>query len=330
MPRKRIVVWDPNGWEARREKLKNAVRFFYDLQQLRIQASNRAAKKAAQAEAHLDEDDKHFLESTGVGLKQLEKGALKEVARLLAGIPIYEKWLNDQRGIGPTLSGLLISEFNIEHCQTPSQMWAWAGLAVRDGKADRRIKGQRARFNPWLKSKITEVMAGSLLKSASPYRALYDAYKHRKQHQQVEVCMGCEGTGEQIIREKTTPPPGEKKKRKKRKCENCGGTGGPAPWGVSDAHRHRAALRYMAKQFLADYWREWRTMEALPTRPPYCEEYLGRIHHTLDHATRYLTESEPQTEGDPKCTSVSPQNKNAPRRSRAPTTTGEPKRRKAG
>lgn len=258
--------------EERTAKLKNAVRFFYDLQGLRIQASSRAAKKATCV--FLDENDKRFLDETGNKLKELERNAIKEVARLLAGIPIYEGWLHEQRGIGPTLAGVLISEFNIDHCATPSQMWAWAGLAVRDGKADHRIKGQRTTYNPWLKSKMTEVLGGSLLKCRSPYRALYDAYKNRKQNERVNSCMNCCGTG--AYRPTATSKP--------ERCLNCDGTGVLAPWGKSDAHRHRAAMRYMVKQFLAEYWRAWRMIEALPTRPPYSEEFLGRIHHTIETA----------------------------------------------
>lgn len=40
-------------------------------------------------------------------------------------------------------------------------------------------------------------------------------------------------------------------------------------------HREFAARRKMYKQFLAHYWLVWRTLEGLPTRPPYVEEYLG-------------------------------------------------------
>jgi len=40
-------------------------------------------------------------------------------------------------------------------------------------------------------------------------------------------------------------------------------------------HIHRAAMRYMIKQFLADLWVTWRELEGLPIREPYCFEKQG-------------------------------------------------------
>ena len=71
---------------------------------------------------------------------------------------------------------------------------------------------------------------------------------------------------------------GEKRPSKKIKCPNCSGTGGPAPWGASKAHRHTAATRYMVKMLLLDLWKAWREIEELPIRPPYAEEYLDKRH----------------------------------------------------
>jgi hypothetical protein len=322
--------------DMRKEKLKNAVRYFYDLQALRIQSGARASKKAELAQAHLDEEDKEFLKRTGKSLNALERDALKEVERLLQGIPIYEKFLKDVRGIGPTLSGVLISEIHIENCNTVSQLWAWCGLAVVDGKAVKRKRGEKLTFNPWLKSKLLKVMGDCLLKAVSRdedgyftktyvrdaegklitenvldedghvvldedgeeklrrktervpwpknvtcFRKFCDDYKHRKENQQVETCMGCEGSGDvtRVERDKVVDI-GTKKPRKKSKCPNCEGTGGPAPWGASKAHRHAAANRYMVKMFLQELWGNWRELEGLEVRPPYAEEYLGRVHHS--------------------------------------------------
>ena len=51
------------------------------------------------------------------------------------------------------------------------------------------------------------------------------------------------------------------------------------PWkDVSKGHRDRAALRYMMKRFICDLYAVWREMEGLSVRPPYEEEYLGKIH----------------------------------------------------
>lgn len=70
----------------------------------------------------------------------------------------------------------------------------------------------------------------------------------------------------------------EQPEARERACSNCNGTG-RGPWGRSSAHRHRAAIRYMAKMFLRDMYIEWRTAEGLPVRPSYAEEKLGLRRH---------------------------------------------------
>ena len=52
------------------------------------------------------------------------------------------------------------------------------------------------------------------------------------------------------------------------------------PWcETSPAHREAAAKRYMAKMFLADFWKEWRRLEGLDVGLSYAEQFLGRAPH---------------------------------------------------
>lgn len=288
-------------------RLRRTVRYFYDLQKLRIATGNRGETEAVQ----LEPDDLVFLKSESDGLKSREAAVQRELGKLLRGVDIWEEWLTLQPGIGPTLGGLLVSSFDISRCTTVSKMWRFAGLAVIDGQAERRHKGVRAKFNPWLKSKLVYVMPASLLKASPLWKrpkdpltdkpttdqslwipleptqwgAFYYNYKHRKETTILEVCMGCAGTGvwkpskkelERQTREaarlgKPVATPG--------KCHNCGGNGGPASWGRSGAHRHQAACRYMAKMLLLEFWKVWREMEGLEVREPYAVEYQGREHH---------------------------------------------------
>jgi hypothetical protein len=252
--------------EAKKIRLRRAVRYLYDLQKLRISTGNRDTTENVE----LDPNDLDFMTRSADQLKLLEKQAEKEIKSILKGIPIWENWLKPQKGIGLRLGGILLAEFDITKAETVSAMWKYAGLAVSvDGKADRRKKGEKANFNPWLKSKMTKILGDSFLKSRSPWRDFYDNYKTRKQNQKVEECMACKGKGK--VKSKETGKLG--------KCKNCAGTGGPAPWGCSDAHRHQAAIRYMSKMFLKELYVQWRTLEGLTVRPPYAEEYLGRVHH---------------------------------------------------
>lgn len=331
---------------ALRKRLRYAVRFFYDLQKLRIQSGNRATVEVKTTE--LTDRDKEFLKKMGGNLEGLEKAALNEVKFLLKGVPLWEEWFNvrpDQKGCGPTMGGLILTHFNIERCNTVSQMWAWCGLAVRNGIADRLQKGQRAKYDPWLKSKLVTVMPECLIKAVGldihgyytyhqvknpnyvkgakppskdaekfdirllpgqefeesmlegghnwhpnitvktpfmtrPWRKFYDDYKHRKSNEIVQVCMGCKGTGSREVDDEKDGRILKKDRVKKiKKCWNCEGTGGPIKWGADDAHRHKAARRYLAKMFLMACWVKWRELEGLPVREPYAVEYLKRKHH---------------------------------------------------
>jgi hypothetical protein len=47
---------------------------------------------------------------------------------------------------------------------------------------------------------------------------------------------------------------------------------------TSPGHRHRDAIRYMIKMFLAELYNEWRAIEGLEVRPSYHEEKLGHVH----------------------------------------------------
>lgn len=150
----------------KRQRIRHAVRFFYDVQQLRIQSGNRAGGQAQESEIVLDEDDITFLGKQSEGLKDLEADALKEVNRLIKNVPIYKTWLSKQSGCGPTMSGVILSEVNIHVADTVSKLWSYCGLAVMDdGRTQRRIKGEKAGFNPWLKSKMVSVLADCIIKA---------------------------------------------------------------------------------------------------------------------------------------------------------------------
>lgn len=253
----------------KRQRIREAVRFFYDLQKLRIQQGNRAGSDTAQ----FDEEDRTFHEKRSKAMQALERAELRNIERLCKTHPIYP-WLIGQKGLGPTMAGVILAEIEIERAETVSSLWKFAGLDVdSSGAAPRRKKGQKNPYNAWLRTKLVGVLADCMIRAGSDWRQHYDHRKHRRQHQLVETCMGCDGTGKAKMGE-----------NKGKKCKNCNGTGGPAPWGVSDGHRHRDAIRYMVKMFLQELWIQWRTVEGLPVTVPYKEAMLGRTHG--DHGGR--------------------------------------------
>lgn len=266
--------------DQHRIALKKKVRYFYDMQRLRLQMSGRLYKRPEGSTIDLHEWDIKVLEGAAKELHAAEKKALKVIIEHLKTIPFFTEILNDKvkyKGIGPTMAGVILSEFNIHRQETASQMWSFAGLApipslrckkchgtnsngtghhdskiaekecgillltddlcYASGKSMRPTKGEKLPYNAFLKTKLVGVLGSVLLQVNSPWRSFYDSYKLRKQNQ-------------------------------------AGG------WGRSDGHRHQASIRYMVKMLLLQIHKDWRTFENLPLRPSYQEEYLGHTHKT--------------------------------------------------
>jgi len=211
------------------------------------------------------------------GIEKQEREQFRVMGETLELVPIYREWLRDQRGIGPALAAVLITWFDITKAERPSQFWAFAGLDVVsnvdglarsrrkehlierkyiDKKGDEQTK-MSTTFDPWLQSRLLGVLNTSLLRSASPYRKFYDDYKHR-------------------IETDTARPKGtlldKLNLRKADKFEEAAALWHPL-------RIHRASMRYMVKQFIADFWRQWRLVEGLPVVPTYHEAVLGHVHH---------------------------------------------------
>lgn len=298
--------------QDKRQYLMSQVKFLYDLQKLRIATDNR---RRTVPESSLTPKDLDYLQRMATNLDNLEDDATRLIKNSLPGIPIYDNFLVKVKGCGPRMAGFLICETKIEGAPHPSSLWKWYGLHVKDGQAARRVRGQRSEFDPWRKSKVLKVLGECMIKAKGDYKLLYDDYKHRKETQMVPTCMCCQGTGRVTYKKEKgkdkeilgaeTPesPPAvpltpedqeiqrelqselasleEAKPAAKVKtvtCWNCNGTGGPAPWGKSGKHRHQAAVRYMVKKFLADFWKAWRTLEGLPVTLTWAEQFQPEMH----------------------------------------------------
>src|SRR5215813_1567110 len=202
-----------------------------------------------------------------------ERSQFSQLESVLQEIPIYTQYLKGVRGIGPAMATVLISYFDPYKARHISAFWAYAGLDVA---ADGRGRSKRTEhlvdrvytkkdgtsaerksvtYEPWLKARLMGVLAGSFLRSSSPWRAAYDGRRHR--------------ILSDPAREKVTLA--EYKKRHKA-GENTNQLWPPL-------RIHKDALRYMMKQFLRDFWVEWRTLEGLPVTEPYSVDKLGQRPH---------------------------------------------------
>lgn len=194
------------------------------------------------------------LVSQYVNLEFQEDRHFKRLGSMLNEYKIYTEFLQQVKGIGPAMAGVLISEINIERCQYPSSLWKYAGLDVaEDGHGRSKKKehlvttkyinkdGEEAEklgitFNPWLKTKLIGVLASSFLRAGeNPYSEVYRDYKNRIENH---------------------PDHLEKTK----------------------GHRHNMAMRYMVKIFLIDLHKTWRKIAGLPVSESYAEGKLKMVH----------------------------------------------------
>lgn len=198
-----------------------------------------------------------------IEMEAVEAQHFKRLGKTLESVPIYTEFLAGVRGIGPAMAGVIISEIDITKARYPSSLWKYAGLDVgpdglgRSRRAEHLVQreytnraGEAAErrgitYNPWLKTKLMGVLAGSFLKSNSPYAEHYRNYRHR-----------IETDPSRAIRE--TPGRSDDEWTKQR--------------------RHQAACRYMIKMFLIDLYNAWRPLEGLEVAPTYHEAKMGHVH----------------------------------------------------
>lgn len=108
---------------------------------------------------------------------EIEKDITKQMTKVLKHHPAWP-WLTKVKGVGPTLATKLLGLIpeDISSFTTVSKLWRYAGLAVIDGKAERPKKGEKLHYNVRLKT-VMYLIAGSMIKSKSPYRLIYDRAK---------------------------------------------------------------------------------------------------------------------------------------------------------
>lgn len=177
-------------------------------------------------------------------LEESEKRHFANLAKILLEYPVFTGYLQEVKGIGPAMAGVIVSEIDISKVKYVSSLWAYAGIDVAaDGAGRSRRKehlvereyidrdGQPAKrmgitFNPFLKTKLMGVLAASFLRvGENPFSKIYNDYKHRLE---------------------SSPKWADRSK----------------------GHRHNAAMRYMIKMFLMELYVKWKEIEGLPAMPP--------------------------------------------------------------
>ena len=193
---------------------------------------------------------------------EVEEEEFNSLKKVLLDYPIWNLYLKNVSGIGEKMGGVIISSFDISKARYVSSLWRYAGLGVMpDGKGDSKrtehlidreytYKDRETKkmitkikksvvYNPWLKSKIVYGLGTSFLRQG-PEKSIYAKMYYDY----------------------------------KNRLDNH------VNWkDATKLHKHRAAIRYMVKRFLADLYVQWRTIEGLEVMPSYEERMLGRTPH---------------------------------------------------
>lgn len=264
--------------EEQRNALRRYTHNFYDIQRLRIQTAGRTYDRATGAEIQLNEVDIAIFDARANALLRAERDALADIKAFLPTIPAYTQILSEKprfRGLGPTMAAVILSEVDINRCNTISALWRYAGLAPIKGHRcsvckDTVVKrGKDKKFvheferKKVCKAKLTSRIVYESTKSERPVKGQKLAYNRFLKTKMVGVLAGC------LL--KANSPYREYYDNYKHRLIS-------GKRGRDDGHRHQMSMRYMVKMLLLDIWKDWRELEGLPVRNLYQEEYLDHQH----------------------------------------------------
>lgn len=157
----------------------DSVRAIVDLRDRTLQKSRIAfGNRLSAIERGVDvvsDDAKAIIEKWQTRFDDLEAEADKDIAKLVKHVPIVKE-LTALRGIGPLLAAKIVSMIDITRADSVSALWRYSGYGVTEGERDRPKAGEPRNYNARLKTTLY-LVAGSFLKSSSPYRAIYDSSK---------------------------------------------------------------------------------------------------------------------------------------------------------
>lgn len=144
------------------------------LQKSRIAFANRidAASRGAD---QLDAEGQATLERWHTRFSELEREADEDIRTLCRDIEIIQV-MTHVKGVGALLAAKCVSMIDIRKADTVSALWRYAGYAAINGQRERPTRGEVLHYNIRLKT-TCYLIGTSLLRTASPYRRLYDNAK---------------------------------------------------------------------------------------------------------------------------------------------------------
>jgi hypothetical protein len=253
---------EPPGMRRMRERVRRLkhprlrilVESYQDTQKLRIASFNRLNMYSKLGLLTSLQEAK--LGEMVSDLKAEERKLQGMMEQELEEIPVWQ-WLRTIKGMGPAMAAGLIAWIDdIGKAPHVSSLWRYAGLHVEDGRAPRRKRGEKADWNPRLRTHMWKITKQILMAKDPFYYGWYKEFKERE----VEKCKK---NGIRIVPASKLPTKGGKKYE--------------PPGVISQGHVENRARRKVAKLLLAHLWHVWREMEGLPTEPAYPAKLGHRI-----------------------------------------------------
>jgi hypothetical protein len=175
---------------------------------------------------------------------KLESVMIKELRK----IPIYTQFLNKVYGVGPVVAAYLVTEIDIRRSIKSSALRRFCGLAVINGRLERRTKGVKLGYSAELRTRLFQMFSamfrnGKGKGSTSKYLDVWMNAKHRK------LQMAIDGKIDNGVRQVS-----------------------------ANGYAHSYGWHKAADIFIEDLYTVWRAMEGLEVWPSYYAAKLGYEH----------------------------------------------------
>lgn len=222
-------------------------------------------KKGDVMPCRLPDDARVELQTVAKNMDKRASSLGTSMKAVLRDIPIYQQFLRHVFGIGEgaIIAAYLVGEIDIQRSIKPSGLRRFCGLAVIDGRLERRRAGQKNQYNAEMRMRLFQLFSG-MAKNAgkkskdkpfgttSKYLEIWKNYKTRmQQSERYDVASN-------TLREFSDA---EAKPRKGAK-----------------AVIHATGWHKAADVFIEDLYIVWRALEGLPVWPSYHAAKLGYSH----------------------------------------------------